>query len=146
MIQGLSRLCAAPSKGLVMRASRGPIIVQCSTIASASASGISIAGPATAESLSRNDDVEPRRRNASAPDQSQHEQQDDRPHRGGVDGADPEASDRRKMELAPQETTDEAANDADDDVADQAVAAALHDFPGKPAGDGTDQHRDKKSL
>src|SRR5262249_58881300 len=40
MIDGLSRVCAAPSVGLVMLASCASAIVHCNTIASADASGI----------------------------------------------------------------------------------------------------------
>src|SRR5215472_1343497 len=57
MIQGLSRLCAAPCRGsvvgVVMLASRLPAIVHCNTIASAEASEIWQVGnsPRTASSL-----------------------------------------------------------------------------------------------
>src|ERR1700730_15389685 len=110
MIQGLSRLCTAPSKGLVMLASRLPVIVHCSTITFAEASeSCRVGEPALGGSLPWT--MKPR--NASASDQSQQDQQHDRAHRRGDDGADPpHASDRRKTEHVPQPTADVTADDA----------------------------------
>src|ERR1700731_3648466 len=144
MIQGLSRLCAAPSEGLVMLASRLPVIVHCSTITFAEASEICRGGePTLGGSLPWT--MEPR--DTSASDHPQQNQQHDRPHRRGDDGADPpDASDRRKTEHVPQPTADVTADDAHDDVANQAEAGALQDFPGQPTGDHANHQRGNQTL
>ena len=54
-----------------------------------------------------------------------------------TDGVD-EAATARVSECAHDETTNNGADDADDDVTKNAIAAALHDFAGNKAGDKAD--------
>ena len=51
-----------------------------------------------------------------------------------------------RPEAGKQPAGNEGADDADDDVADQAEAAARHDLAGKPAGNGTDDEKDDECL
>src|SRR5229473_1372353 len=72
-------------------------------------------------------------------DQSEDEQQDARADGRDDDVGQPPGSDRRKLERSPEPATDDRTDHADDDVADQAEAAALHDLSGEPASHQADQ-------
>src|SRR5215470_342300 len=87
------------------------------------------------------------REKASASDYPQQDQQRDCADGRGNDGADPPgAADRRKMENVPQPAADVTADDAHYDVADQAEASSLQNFPSQPACNRADHQRDNQSL
>src|SRR5262249_54139285 len=65
---------------------------------------------------------------------------------GRDDGGQPPRSERRKVQQAPEPGADECADDAHDDVANDAEAAPLHDLAGEEAGDETDQQDDNQTL
>src|SRR5260370_4465009 len=164
MIHGLSRCCAAPSGGLVMLASYASAIVQCNTITSVDASRIcsphGAAGSGRSLPSGRPDDklrvirerpipdfaaLDPGYE-GSASDQPEQNQQHDGAHRRGNDGVDPpKASDRRKVKHVPQPGADISADNADDDIADQAKGSALQDSCGQPTGNRSDD-QDRKST
>src|SRR5207302_5380916 len=50
------------------------------------------------------------------------------------------------MEHLPQPIADERADDADDEVADDAIAAAPHDLAGEPAGNEADDQYDDQTI
>src|SRR6516164_861662 len=77
--------------------------------------------------------------------QAQNEQQNNRAdervdNRGNNTGPDHNA------ELRQQPTSDKAADDSDDDIPDQPVAAAFNNHTGKPTGDGTDNKPNDQYL
>ena len=53
---------------------------------------------------------------------------------------------RRDAELRQQPVADEGADNADDEIADEAEAGPAHDFAGEPAGDEADQQDDQKTF
>src|SRR5262245_3005441 len=75
-------------------------------------------------------------------DEQHHKCADRRRH----DGGQPPRPKCRKAQHAPKPGADECTNDTDDDVADDAEAAALHDFAGEEAGNETDQQNDNQAL
>src|SRR5512140_48369 len=76
---------------------------------------------------------------ATAAGQSPREKHhDDGPDRGDQDALDVNARNPEPQKGRSQPSADNRANDAEDDVADDAIAAALHHHPGQPTRNQTD--------
>jgi hypothetical protein len=82
---------------------------------------------------------------SGARDQSQNDQQDNGPNKG-VDDRGNEAAADCNADLREQPTCDQAADDTNDNVADQSVAAALDHHTGKPTGNGADDQPNDECL
>src|SRR5512134_1140601 len=74
-------------------------------------------------------------------DQPEKEQQDASADRGADDRGKPPRAKSRQAEHTPQPAADEGTDHADDEIADDAEAAALHDLAGEPAGDQADDQK-----
>jgi hypothetical protein len=82
---------------------------------------------------------------ASPSDQPENDEQNDRTY-GGVNnkGDDPRA--KVNAQLRQQPISDERANDADYQVADEAVTTTPHDVPGEPPGHYADDEDDDETF
>src|ERR1700761_2472542 len=82
---------------------------------------------------------------SGTPHKPQDQDQDDRPKRGGDNFGDDPGADVDPQSPG-QPAADKGADDADDDVAEQAEAAAADQRPGQPAGDDADDEPDDKAV
>jgi hypothetical protein len=82
---------------------------------------------------------------ASAANEPDYQQQDDRPN-GGIDNRHDNARAEADPELRKQPTPDQGANNSDQEITDNSEPGALHDLASKPTRDDSDEQYHQKTF